>query len=118
MVFVENLCPKDIIDSNTSITNDSSSDNTDDDGDVVDDKHDRNIDQGGNYTGTPAVDKFWLFYHAAMQIRNKLENIKGLKVPWPPLSSDLGNENAEGMVEPILFNFFAWVFGFSDEATF
>ena len=34
---------------------------------------------------------------------------------WPPVASDVCNESDKELVPPLLFNFFAWLLGFSDE---
>ncbi len=34
---------------------------------------------------------------------------------WPPLASDITGENVRKIVNPCLFNFIAWVLGYSDE---
>lgn len=34
---------------------------------------------------------------------------------WPPLASDINNESVRKIVSPTLFNFLAWMLGFSDD---
>ena len=34
---------------------------------------------------------------------------------WPPVASDITGDSVRTVVSPIIFNFMAWVVGFSDE---
>lgn len=34
---------------------------------------------------------------------------------WPPVASDINGDSVRTVVSPIIFNFMAWVVGFSDE---
>ena len=50
-----------------------------------------------------------------MIIGNIIKECQKLDVPWPPLSADLCVQNIKDMVPTELFNFVAWILGFSKE---
>eukprot|EP00795_Rhopilema_esculentum_P011117 gene11117-19993_t len=51
-----------------------------------------------------------------MIIRNKLSDHPGLKLPWPPLASDISHENARNVVSIELLNFLVWICDLSEDA--
>lgn len=109
IVFTENLSAKDImIDDDLDL---SSEGDDDDDLDEVNDGSGDDLKPN-----EPTVNELQLMYHASMLLKEKIASKQGLQVPWPPLAADISNENVEKIIEPTLFNFLAWTFGFSDEA--
>ena len=54
-------------------------------------------------------------FHVAMSLKNLLYNNKGINVVWPPDSHDLPIVEATKSIPSRLFNFIAWIVGFSVE---
>ena len=54
-------------------------------------------------------------FHVAMSFKNLLYNNKGINVVRPPDSHDLSMEEAIRSIPSRLFNFIAWILGFSVE---
>lgn len=56
-------------------------------------------------------------YNVALTLRNELESKKPVNWygTWPPVASDITMDSVKKLVSPILFNFIAWLLGFSDE---
>ena len=56
------------------------------------------------------------FYGVACTLRNILRSrTQTWYENWPPLSSDITGESVRKLVTPPLFNFFAWLLGFSED---
>ena len=108
IVFVENLCTEDILKDGEHNYDISDDDNSDDD---------NNDDQIAGAT-QPTVNRNMLqvLYHASMMLKQKLSTVKGLVTPWPPLATNINDENVKEIVDPNFFKFFAWTLGFSDDA--
>ena len=55
-------------------------------------------------------------YYVALTLRESVINQKKQWYDqWPPLSSDMTGNNVKKVVPPLLFNFIAWMFGFSTD---
>lgn len=56
-------------------------------------------------------------YNTALFLKGELESKRNVKWydTWPPVASEINGDNVRKLVSPALFNFFAWVLGFSDE---
>lgn len=104
IVFCENLCAGDIVKDGDNIeTSDS-------------DEDDRDIYDNDDIVSETQINKLQVLYHASMLLREKLSAVQGLATAWPPLASDINDENVKKIVEPMFFNFFAWTLGFSTDA--
>jgi hypothetical protein len=62
------------------------------------------------------VNELNILYNAALIVRNNLKAHDGIKIPWPPLSTDITIDNVKKSVPIMLFNFLAWCCGCSSEA--
>ena len=84
------------------------------------DATDNGEDEDAEVTEAPRVDerKITLKELYAVALGQK-ENIRSSSVSWyeqwPPLASDITDENVRKIVNPHLFNFIAWLLGYSDE---
>jgi hypothetical protein len=84
------------------------------------DKMDDDEDEEGEVTEAPRIDDREItlkeLYAVALGLK---ENIRSASASWyeqwPPLASDITGENVRKIVTPRLFNFIAWVLGYSDE---
>ena len=84
------------------------------------DTTDNDEDEDGEVTEAPRVDERKItlkeLYAVALGLK---ENIRSASVSWyeqwPPLASDITDENVRKIVNPRLFNFIAWLLGYSDE---
>ena len=55
-------------------------------------------------------------YNVACTLRNTLRSsTQTWYENWPPLSSDINGESVRKLVTPLLFNFVAWLLGFSED---
>ena len=55
-------------------------------------------------------------YTVGMTLKSDLQNQTPIWYEnWPPLASDITAENIKKLVSPCLFNFMAWLLGFSDD---
>lgn len=79
--------------------------------DEMSDKND--IETGGN----TKIKELEILYNAALILRQKVQEIPKLYLPWPPLAPDLTMDNVKKMVPHELFNVLAWICGFSSEPT-
>ena len=59
-----------------------------------------------------------VFHQVCMQIKGALDEARGIKNGWPPLSSDFTVENIESGIPPILYNFLALILGYTDEVSY
>jgi hypothetical protein len=56
------------------------------------------------------------FYFVALALRENIqEHCSSWYKNWPPLASDITGDSVRKVVSPLLFNFMAWVLGYSDE---
>ena len=93
MVYVENLCPEDIIEEHMMMKSADASDGEEFDGD---ESGSESEESGDDYThGGVArdqdcsVNELQILYNAASIVKNNLQNTPDLKFPWPPLACDL-----------------------------
>lgn len=54
------------------------------------------------------------YYDVAMALQNAIREAQAMDSSWPPLSVDLSTTQVLKMVPIVLFNFIAWILGFSD----
>ena len=54
------------------------------------------------------------FYDVAMILKNAIKGVLGMDPCWPPSAVDLSTDQVLKMVPVVLFNFIAWMLGFSD----
>ena len=87
----------------------SSADTSDEDGDECE-----HFEQGETHKTTVTLQEI---YNVALALRNELESKKPVNWygSWPPVSSDITIDSVKKIVSPILYNFVAWLVGFSDE---
>ena len=70
--------------------------------------------QNVNSSSQPPFNEVQILYHASKIIRNNIDK-PALDIPWPLLAADITDENVKKVVDPILFNFLAWICGFSED---
>ena len=100
MVYVENLCPEDILEEHMAMKSANTSEDeeygecfSESEEDGVNDKHERVAPNEGC-----SISDLQILYNAACIIRNTLQNAPDLRVPWPPLASDLTSDNSKTIV--------------------
>ena len=55
-------------------------------------------------------------YLVALELRNNIRsNSESWYQQWPPVACDIIDKNVKKVVPPLLFNFIAWLLGYSDE---
>lgn len=54
------------------------------------------------------------YYDVAMALQNAIKGARAMDSSWPPSSVDLSTTQVLKMVPIVLFNFIAWILGFSD----
>ena len=55
-------------------------------------------------------------YAVSLKLRNNLrDHSSSWYENWPPFASDINVDNVNKLVSPLLFNFMAWLLGFSDD---
>ena len=108
IVFVENLTSMELVEGHMKVAEKSQDEGHDSEEEI-------NFDNKGN-TDLEA-DELKILYNAATIIRQKIQDNPNLNLPWPPLASDLTQENAYKTIPPELFNFLAWICSFSSEPT-
>ncbi len=54
------------------------------------------------------------YYDVAMALHNAIKGAQAMDSSWPPSSVDLSTNQVLKMVPIVLFNFIAWILGFSD----
>ena len=62
-----------------------------------------------------SLNELQILYNAPMILREKVQEIPKLNLPWPPLASDLAMDNVKKVVPCELYNMLAWTCGFSSE---
>ena len=67
--------------------------------------------------GNSKVNELQILYNAALILRQKVQEIPKLNLPWPPLASDLTMDNVRKVVPCEIFNVLAWICAFSSEPT-
>lgn len=110
IVYVENLDSSELVEEHMLHKNDE-------DCNEVDSSDDEDYVEDDNSRSTPEVNELHLLYNAALILRKKIKEIPQLNLPWPPLASDLTQDNIKKVVPCELFNVLSWVCGFSSEAT-
>ena len=63
------------------------------------------------------VNELQILYNAAMILREKVQEIPKLNLPWAPLAFDLTMDNVQKVVPCELYTMLAWTCGFSSEPT-
>jgi hypothetical protein len=55
-------------------------------------------------------------YSVALELRENIQiHSSSWYKNWPPLSTDISSENVKKVVSPLLFNFIAWILGYSTD---
>jgi hypothetical protein len=78
---------------------------------------DDDVNSNTETEGNSKVNDLQILYNAALILRQKVQEIPKLNLPWPPLASDLTMDNVQKVVPCELFNVLAWISGFSSEPT-
>ena len=88
MVYVENLCPEDIVEEHMMMKSVDASDgeegDDDESGSESEESGDDNIHGGVAPDQECSVNELQILYNAASIVRNKLQNTPDLKFPWLP----------------------------------
>lgn len=119
MVYVENLCAEDIVEEHMMMKSADTSDGEEGDDEESGSESEESGDDDNHDSVAPGQEcsnnELQILYNAACIVRNKLQNTPDLKVPWPPLASDLTVENSKKIIPVAMFNMLAWICGFSLE---
>ena len=108
IVFVENLTSMELVEEHMKVAEKSEDEEHDgEEGINFDTKRNTDLE----------ADELKILYNAATIIQQKIQDNPNLDLPWPPLASDLTQENAYKTIPPELFNFVAWICSFSFEPT-
>ena len=108
MVYSGCIQPSTMVE-NVHCTDISSADTSDEDGNECE-----HFEQSETHKTTITLQEI---YNVALALRNELESKKPVNWygSWPPVSSDITIDSVKKIVSPILYNFVAWLVGFSDE---
>ena len=110
-VYVEDLSRESVIERVLTSKNDSHSD-------ASDDEEDEDGLSGYEQTFNKTTKTIELkdFYAVALALRENIcEHCSQWYENWPPLASDITGDSVRKVVSPLLFNFVAWVLGYSEE---
>ena len=110
IVYVENLDSSELVEEHMS----NKSENKDEENCTID-NYNLNSDTASEKNSE--VNELQILYNAAMILREKVQEIPKLHLPWPPLASDLTMDNVQKVVPCELYNMLAWTCGFSSELT-
>ena len=112
IVYVENLDSSELVEEHMLHKTDE---------DCYDDEEDGSDNEDyledDNPSSSLEVNELHILYNAALILRTKIKEIPQLNLPWPPLASDLTQDNIKKVVPCELFNVLSWVCGFSSEPT-
>ena len=110
IVYVENLDSSELVEEHMS----NKSENKNEENCTIDDY---NLNSDTETEKNSEVNQLQILYNAAMILREKVQEIPKLNLPWPPLASDLTIDNGQKVVLCELYNMLAWTCGFSSEPT-
>ena len=115
IVYVENLDSSELVEEHMSIKSENNDEDFDEDQSCTSDDND--VNSNTETEGNSKVNELQILYNAALILRQKMQEIQKLNLPWPPLASDLTMDNVRKVVPCELFNVLAWICGFSSEPT-
>ena len=78
---------------------------------------DYNLNSDSETEKNSEVNELQILYNSATILREKVQEIPKLNLPWPPLASDLTMDNVQKAVSCELYDTLAWTCGFSSEPT-
>ena len=114
IVYVENLDSSELVEEHMSIKSENNEEDFDKESCTIDDD---DVNSNRETEGNSKVNELQILYNAALILRQKVQEIPKLNLPWPPLASDLTMDNVRKVVPCELFNVLAWICGFSSEPT-
>ena len=114
IVYVENLDSSELVEEHMSIKSENNDEDFDEESYTIDDD---DVNSNTETEGNSKVNELQILYNAALILRQKVQEIPKLNLPWPPLASDLTMDNVRKVVPCELFNVLAWICGFSSEPT-
>ena len=114
IVYVENLDSSELVEEHMSIKSEKNEEDFDKESCTIDDD---DVNSNRETEGNSKVNELQILYNAALILRQKVQEIPKLNLPWPPLASDLTMDNVRKVVPCELFNVLAWICGFSSEPT-
>ena len=114
IVYVENLDSSELVEEHMSTKSENIDEDFDEESCIIDDD---DLNSNTETEQNSAVNELQILYNAALILRQKVQEIPKLNLPWPPLASDLTMDNVRKVVPCELFNVLAWVCGFSSEPT-
>ena len=114
IVYVENLDSSELVEEHMSIKSENNEEDFDVESCTIDDD---DVNSNRETEGNSKVNELQILYNAALILRQKVQEIPKLNLPWPSLASDLTMDNVRKVVPCKLFNVLAWICGFSSEPT-
>lgn len=112
IVYVENLDTSELVEEHMVHASDESEGEMDEEGYLTEEDV---CDKESSTISYPEMNKLQILYNAALILKQKIEDIPRLELPWPPLASDLTMDNVKKFVPYELFNTLAWICGLSSE---
>jgi hypothetical protein len=117
IVYSESLSAGDLVNDQMSSNFDWDGDHSESDSEM--EWEDENVTENKKSSNDPCFNDLQILFNASMIIKNKIKSKPVFETPWPlALAADITNENAEKVVDPVLFNVLAWICGFSDDPQF
>lgn len=111
IVYVEDLCKGSIAEDILNNEEESDFETTEDEGEESDENVDESV-----YLDSATRLSLTVLYSVAMDLREHIRSYASSWYQnWPPLSSDITGDCVRKVVSSKLFNFMAWVLGYSDE---
>ena len=110
IVYAEELCKGDAAEIILNTKEISDVDETEDEAEDSEENHNNPVME------VPSRMPLRDYYMIALELR---EHIRDYASPWykdwPPLASDITGDSVKKVVSPLLFNFMAWILGYSDD---
>ena len=88
IVYVENLDSSELVEEHMSIKSENNDEDFDEESCTSDDD---DVNSNTETEGNSKVNELQILYNAALILRQKVQEIPKLNLPWPPLASDLNN---------------------------
>ena len=112
IVYAAELCKEDAAEMILNIKELSDLETTEDEAEASEENHDIPVMESSSTSRMPLRD----YYIIALELR---EHIRDYVSPWykdwPPMASDITGDSVKKVVSPLLFNFIAWILGYSDD---
>ena len=100
IVYVENVDSSELVEEHMSIKSENNDEDFDEESCTIDDD---DVNSSTETEGNSKVNELQILHNAALILRQKMQEIPKLNLPWPPLASDLTMDNVRKVVPCELF---------------